>query len=122
MTQNGRLQDGCLQTQGNEGYLVYGPYASVPSGLYTMKILGSLEPRQALACARYEVTMEKGSVILSEGTLSEDAWCLAEAQIPIEKAVRDMEVRIWTNATTRMAFRGYYLALSNSKLQTGDTR
>ncbi|GGD34181.1 glycosyltransferase [Pseudoxanthomonas indica] len=111
-TRVGVLRDGCLVATGNDGYLVYGPYARVPAGRYTLAIWGALDPpvSETSAQTRFEVATDSGKTVLKEGPLSEGQGPIAEASIVLEAPSHDLELRIWVDSGASLAFRGYYLS------------
>lgn len=120
ITQSGQLRDGCYLSSGNEGFLVYGPYASLQPGAYRLRIVGSLEEPAGEGDARFEIAAARGQQMLAQGPLQAGRWSLADVVFEVDKPIRDLEIRIWTSAFTRMAFRGYYLARSEAGPLTGE--
>ena len=113
-TQSGELRDGAFHATGREGFIVHGPYASVPAGRYALRIIGSLNADQAATQPRYEVTIDGGDTILSVGELSGVNGRLGVAEFTLEAPVHGLEIRIWADGATRMSVCGYYLQIDES--------
>lgn len=120
MTQSGVLRDGFYQTQGDAGFLVYGPYAALAPGRYRLSVFGKLAA-SAGGDVRLEVAADKGRDILHQGNLSAGFWHLEEVDLTVQQAVRDVEIRIWVPASAQMAFRGYYFLPLQHPSETGET-
>lgn len=110
LTESGVLSDGFYRSQDKEGFLVYGPYAALKAGEYTLRILGSLGSGKAPIVARYEVVADKGQTVICEGALDGSSYCLAENEFQLDIAVKGLEIRIWTDSAARLVLRGYYLS------------
>lgn len=120
ISQSGQLRDGCYHSHGAEGFLVYGPYATLQPGGYRLRVVGSVEELPSTDDARFEVAADRGNKMLAQGPLRAGGWSLADVVFQIDTPVRDLEIRLWTSAFTRMAFRGYYLARSEAVPLTGE--
>ena len=119
MTQSGILRDGFYQTQGDAGFLVYGPYAALAPGRYRLSVFGNLAASPG--GVRLEVAADKGQDILHQGSLSAGLWNLDEVDVTVHRPARDVEIRIWAPASTQMAFRGYYFLPLQHPPETGET-
>lgn len=109
LTESGVLQNGFYRTQGRAGFLVYGPYAALKPGQYTLRIVGTATRGAKGGVARYELVADKGETVLGGGVLDANSGRLAESTFLINKAVKGLEIRIWADAEAELAFRGYYL-------------
>ena len=86
-----------MQSTQREGYLIYGPYISMPVGNYNITIKGT---SHVISSARMDVAVNGGSVILGESPLGEadSDGCMISLPILLDKECNDLEVRIWVSA------------------------
>lgn len=120
ITQSGQLRDGCYVSKGAEGYLVYGPYASMQAGTHHLRVVGSIDELPGDEHARFEIAADRGNQMLAQGPLQTGGWSLVDVRFELSEPVRDLEIRIFTSAFTRMAVRGYYLAQSEAAPLPGE--
>lgn len=83
---------GTLRSQGQPGYLSYGPYIPLDAGMYEISWKGTCDGDASAAVA--EVACEKGQDILREVRIDAGAGVLARARFHIREAVSDIEFRI----------------------------
>jgi 2-polyprenyl-3-methyl-5-hydroxy-6-metoxy-1,4-benzoquinol methylase len=83
---------GTLRSQGQPGYLSYGPYMQLGAGMYEIRWEGTCEGEASAAVA--EVACEKGQDLLREVRIGAGAGVLARTRFHIREAVTDIEFRI----------------------------
>jgi hypothetical protein len=98
MTQCGRRdpEQGTLQSQGQAGYLAYGPYKPLEAGTYEIIWKGALEGEVSTAVA--EVACRAGQDVLREIAMTRDSGVLARTKFHLREAVVDMEFRVRVGA------------------------
>lgn len=90
-----------IETTGQEGYLIFGPYMPLIAGHYQVVIRGALGKNGA-ARARMDVVVDKGALVVAESALhkSDKDGCLVSLQISLDAPCIDFEVRVWVEATS----------------------
>lgn len=90
-----------IETTGQEGYLIFGPYMPLIAGHYQVVIRGALGKNGA-ARARMDVVVDKGTLVVAESALhkSDKDGCLVSLQISLDAPCIDFEVRVWVEATS----------------------
>jgi 2-polyprenyl-3-methyl-5-hydroxy-6-metoxy-1,4-benzoquinol methylase len=103
--------DGTLRSQGQPGYLAYGPYARVEPGTYEVVWAGRIEGEAPGAIA--EVACGKGLNVLRETAIGADAsdGVLARARFHINEPIDDVEFRVRVDAGDAVVLRGMDLYL-----------
>ncbi|CAE6864606.1 D-inositol-3-phosphate glycosyltransferase [Paraburkholderia nemoris] len=98
-TQVGTRVGQIVQTDGRQGYLLYGPYLTLSAGLYQIRIRGQVKALGTPA-AYVDAAVRKGSEVLVSQPLatSTDGQLLLDMKISIETAVTDFEIRVWVPA------------------------
>lgn len=101
-----------LVTDGRNGFLVYGPYASVPAGRYRLRVLGRwcgvAGPAAWLDVVTGHGGHQAAHVDLMPGTQSIEG-CLAEVAFALETDAVDLEIRLWVSAETQLLIQGFEL-------------
>ena len=111
-----------LCTDGQPGFLVYGPYAVLPAGQYRCRVLGDwLQPGGA---AVLDVVVAQGVQTLAHRELEPPQAVpgrLAELELVLAVDATDLEVRLWVDADARLAFLGIELeVLQPDPILAGD--
>lgn len=102
-TQVGLTVGRSLYTTNQKGFLIYGPYAGLPAGAYTLRLLGQL--RQA-GRAWVEVCSDKGTVIIVRRVLQPllaASNTLAVVPFRLSGYVNDLEVRLHVDEATDLS-------------------
>ncbi|MCX6072948.1 MAG: glycosyltransferase family 1 protein [Campylobacterales bacterium] len=96
-TQVGKRTGKNIESIGEAGYLIFGPYITMPVGNYNITIKGT---SHVISSARMDVAVNGGSVILGESPLGEadSDGCMISLPILLNKECNDLEVRIWVSA------------------------
>ena len=106
--QVGSLEHRVLSSDGHSGYLIYGPYASLPAGLYRVRLWG--EWREPGGAGSYvDIVTGQGQQTMLHAMLSRDeagAGCLLEATFLLAADVADLELRLWVDASAQLQVRG----------------
>lgn len=91
----GRRDWACVHTTFQEGYLIYGPYITIPKGIYKIVIVGVT--RQIDNRSYIDVVGHKAERIFDKIFLnsSNEMGILADFTINIDEIVNDLEMRIW---------------------------
>jgi Wzt C-terminal domain len=86
---------------GQEGYLIFGPYISLTAGRYRLKLRGMLNDGR-LAGAHMDVVSEKGTRVIAKCQLGEpdEEGCFVELPMSLDSACTDLEVRVWVSDGT----------------------
>ena len=90
-----------IETTGQAGYLIFGPYMPLVAGHYQVVIRGALGKNGA-AGARMDVVVDKSTLVVAESALhkSDMDGCLVSLQISLDAPCTDLEVRVWVEATS----------------------
>lgn len=89
-----------MTTDGQEGYLIFGPYIPLAAGQYCVSVRGSVGDK-GLNGAKIDVACNSGSLILGESGLSESANdCLVTLPVSLAESCTDLEVRVWVSKNT----------------------
>lgn len=91
----GRRDWAYIHSTFQEGYLIYGPYISIPKGSYKITIRGIA--RQIDSRAYIDVVGYKAEKVFNKISLNDanEIGILAELIINVEKTVDDLEMRVW---------------------------
>jgi glycosyltransferase involved in cell wall biosynthesis len=100
-TQVGKRIGPDMVSEGQAGYLLFGPYIPLASGQYRVVIRGTLS-ENGLAGARMDVAIDKGSLILGTSVLNEpdENGNFIALLISLDAPCTDLEVRVWVNQDT----------------------
>lgn len=110
-TQVGIKEGGAIKANGQPGFLVYGPYVPLESGVYRLVAKGNLAgPNQSLGTI--DVAADTGKLILAAKPLVADQGAtgsIVSLVFEVTKSVADAEFRINVAAQTTGSFTGYEL-------------
>lgn len=107
-TQVGKLEGSKLVSDGRAGYLLFGPYAPIQAGTYTMSMKGSADSLPAGAKVVIDVASGKGKVI--HGSLPANVTGpLPSFDVTLPENVTDLEVRIQVSKDAKVAVESYAL-------------
>jgi hypothetical protein len=97
-TQVGRRSGGAIVGSGVAGFLLYGPYLTLPAGQYRVLFVGKAS---AGAAAYADVVADSGCLVLGRDNLAavDTDGVIAEFRFRLEHAVSDLETRIWIDVT-----------------------
>lgn len=100
-TQVGKRTGRDIESTGQAGYLIFGPYIPLDAGRYQVVIRGALGVN-GVAGARMDVVVDKGSLILGESVLSDpdEKGNFVVLLITLDAPCSDLEVRVWVNSDT----------------------
>ena len=86
-----------LGSSGAAGFLLYGPYLTLPAGKYRAVFSGAATVGTA---AFADVSADQGRVVLGHTFLSsfDQSGVIAEIYFELQKAVSDLETRLWIDA------------------------
>lgn len=109
LTQCGRrdLVEGTIRSQGQAGYLAYGPYQQLEAGTYEIAWEGKNEGDVSTAIA--EVACQTGQDVLREVAMTKGVGILARTRFHLKVAVPDMEFRVRVGAGDVIALKGLEL-------------
>jgi len=107
-SQAGVVNRGKLVTSGQAGFLHFGPYKNLNSGLYHLTVRGTLSKADA---AWVDVVSQRGNLnhgkFLIENFPSAGEGLLISAPVHLQEDVRDIEIRIYVGADDQLAISGY---------------
>lgn len=98
-TQVGLVSDMGIKTNGKPGYLIFGPGISIDSGIYKVVFCG-LSAEAKTGCAKVDVVIDSGSVVLAEGALEsmQDGQVFVELLVEIPPSgSQAMETRVYVD-------------------------
>ncbi|MBM5574155.1 hypothetical protein [Deefgea sp. CFH1-16] len=101
--QVGVRSDAYLSSNGEAGFLMYGPYLALPAGRYQLRI--HCECQNFIAAgARLDVVMASGAIELMacDQIDLDSAGCIVMPPITLDQPCNDLEVRIWVNEQTQL--------------------
>ncbi len=95
-TQVGKRGKREICTTSRAGYLVFGPYISLITGRYRVKVFGTLNIN-GLAGARMDVATKQGHFIVADSPLNtpDKDNCFVTLSIDLEEPCNDLEIRIF---------------------------
>jgi glycosyltransferase involved in cell wall biosynthesis len=95
-TQIGLYNKTCIDSTNTAGYLLFGPYISMPAGNYRVSIKGNAT---VISSARMDVAVNGGGLILGESLLSEADinGYVVSLFITLERPCSDLEIRVWVD-------------------------
>lgn len=109
--QVGTLEHRVLSTDGRGGYLIYGPYASLPAGQYRVRVFGQWQGSEG-SSSTLDIVTGRGQQTILHATLARDravAGCLLEECFLLAADVADLETRLLVDASTRLRVTGIEL-------------
>ena len=117
--QVGSFQRELLRTDGRSGYLVYGPYASLPAGYYRLRALGRwMDTGGATAWLDVVTSQGKQQLVHVEiqpaGATQPDT--LVEVTVALDVDANDLEIRLWVSADSSLDIRGFELVRVESPI------
>jgi hypothetical protein len=97
-TQVGKRIGRDIESTGQEGYLIFGPYIPLDAGQYRVTIQGRCGAN-GLAGARMDVVFDKGQYVLGESLLKDPDECgnVVALHISLDVPCTDLEVRVWVS-------------------------
>ena len=113
-SQAGIMQDGGITTNGQGGFLFYGPYFPLKKGRYHIRIDGQYEN---LSGAVLDVVSEAGEKKHFEIALDKIHHQTDTMIIPLSLSsdVKDLEVRLRVTEDTQLSIRSYEIKMDNGK-------
>jgi glycosyltransferase involved in cell wall biosynthesis len=102
-TQAGVKVGESIDTAATEGFLLYGPYISLPKGEYKIRVNGQIN-KWGTQDARIEATVDGGNEVLATKTLrvGDHHGLIAEMRACISTYINDFEVRLWVPSDCEM--------------------
>ena len=100
-TQVGKTTGQNIESTGQAGYLIFGPYIPLAAGHHRVTIRGALG-EHGLAGARMDVVIDKGGHVLGESVLGEpdENGNFVALLISLDTPCFDLETRIWVSDLT----------------------
>lgn len=96
-----------MKTNGEEGYLLFGPYAAFDAGTYRLLITGvAPQPGDAVV----DVTSGAGAATYVSGGLQGVEGTLFNATVELPEAVTDLEIRAYVTPYSDMTITGILFA------------
>lgn len=104
----GAMQNGYRVSDGQPGFLIYGPYASIKSGDYELTVVGSSKFSNG---SYIDVVSGSGAVVHArfEVENSSENFLLESGSINLPKNVSDLEIRVWAEKDSVIQIKGYEL-------------
>lgn len=108
LSQVGHLDGNTLTTNGETGFLAFGPYAFMKAGHYRLRLFGKAKTVESAWC---DVVSNKGSTEYGKFRLvaNRDTNVLADGVFVLDKDVQDMEVRVYVDKIDTVSLQGYEL-------------
>lgn len=109
-TQSGCYERGSLLATPTPGFLIYGPYVDLPSGIYDLRVYGSLEGN-ATGCW-IDMVCDAGQRHLFKSELAPaqaSEGILLEGSVSLQKAAKALEIRVWSTGQCRLRLDGIEL-------------
>ncbi|WP_246161403.1 hypothetical protein [Segnochrobactrum spirostomi] len=101
-TQIGRRQGGTIASNGTPGFLVHGPYAALPAGIYRVVVRGSATGGTGWADACHQGgTARLGYHPFGSGGAA-GSGALADFVIRSDRDIEGLEVRVWADSGARV--------------------
>jgi hypothetical protein len=97
----GKRDGASIVSTGKEGFLIYGPYVSLPKGSYWVMLSGDFSG--LMIGAWIDITSESGARTITKVIFDSSSELPLEIQIPFEliDGVTDLEVRLWVSASAK---------------------
>ena len=110
--QVGRLDRREMASDGRSGFLLYGPYASLPADAYRLRVFGRWQSDTGQP-AWLDVVTSQGRAravhqALEVGQSAGDGM-LADVDFALEDDTRDLEIRLWVSDESKLSVRGFEL-------------
>ncbi len=102
----GRKEGAAMVTDGQEGFLLYGPYMAFEPGAYRLVLNGTVEES---AGAKLDIVGGTGSVTFADITLPQQSGNLIDTIVTIPEAVGDLEVRVFVTGASKARIDGVTL-------------
>jgi len=109
--QVGSLERRILSTDARGGYLIYGPYASLPAGHYRVRVFGEWQGADETS-PYLDIVTGQGQHTILHAPLDREAavaGCLLESHFLIAADVADLETRLFVDASTELRVTGIEL-------------
>ena len=109
--QVGTLAHRVLSTDGRGGYLIYGPYASLPAGHYRVRVFGEWQGTEETS-SYVDIVTGQGQQTILHAMLARNlavTGCLLEESFLLAADVADLEMRMWVDASTQLRVTGIEL-------------
>ena len=129
-TQVGKRTGRDIESTGQAGHLIYGPYMPLPAGQYRVTISGVLG-KNGVAGAYIDSAVDQGRLILAKSALGEPDvdGCLVSLPITLDAPCTDLEIRVWVSNETDVQISkltiepwqsswAYYFSGGDSRLRT----
>ncbi|ELW9526866.1 sulfotransferase family 2 domain-containing protein [Burkholderia cenocepacia] len=99
----GRRESGAIASTGQEGFLMFGPYAALSPGRYSARLEGWFESSETGAIW-LDICSDRGMRVLarSDVTSAAEPGVIADCKFTLDHAVTDLEVRVWVAAQAQM--------------------
>lgn len=107
-TQVGERQDAKLVSNGNAGYLLFGPYVPLQAGTYNLLIKGDVEALADGGKVRIDVASAKGKAIHGGQDVT-DKGALPSFDVVLPADAADVEVRVQVPQDARVSVEAYQL-------------
>ncbi|QTP55249.1 hypothetical protein HNO51_11465 [Billgrantia sulfidoxydans] len=107
--QVGMVSDGNIVSDGDEGFLHFGPYVSFEPGKYHLVLRGEVRVNNA---AWVDVVSGKGKVEYAKFHISgrdNGSGIIAEGYVELSTQVQDLEVRVFVGEEDQITLKGYHL-------------
>lgn len=93
-----------IESTGKAGFLIYGPYISLPAGDYLVVFHGAAISNRDDAWAKVDVVMYNGAITLAEVIIKNQRrdGCLANVKISSDIPYVNLEFRIWVGEDYKM--------------------
>jgi len=120
-TQTGAREGSAIVTNGQLGFLVYGPYVSLPPGHYRLMVMGQLNQLKLPSPANIgliDVSTNFGKKIIASKPLYATAKFnqkITQIEFTLERNTPDIEFRIQLNSETTGRVEAYHLESMTSK-------
>lgn len=99
-----------LETQGEKGYLLYGPYAPIKAGEYKISVTGKyLTDTLEDKLVELRVTGNRGADIYVKAPIFDDSRQKAVYELNLERDISDLEVVLFTPDKVRYSVQSYSL-------------
>lgn len=101
-TQIGRRQGGTIVSNGTPGFLVHGPYAALPAGIYRVFVRGTVAGGTGWADACHQGGTARLGYHPFGPAGGAAGEALADLMVRSDRDVADLEVRVWTDPGARV--------------------
>lgn len=99
----GRRENGAIASTGREGFLIYGPYATLSAGRYSARLEGWLQSSES-GDIWLDICSDRGMQVLTRQDLisTTEPGAISDCTFDLTEAVSDLEVRVWVAAQAEM--------------------